>query len=101
MARLYLKAYRLRERIGGGCPVLDPIRERPYRMWRKTYERIRAEVELLEHQLLGSRVLRREPQWIRPLSCGFRVGRRLCLSFARRAFRTIQPIHDVKRLARD
>jgi hypothetical protein len=68
-ARLYLRAYRLRERIGGGRPVIDPIRERPYRMWRKTYDRIRAEVELLEHQLIGSRVLRREPQWIRALSC--------------------------------
>ena len=68
MARLYLRAYRLRERIGGGRPVIDPIRERPYRMWRKTYDRIRAEVELLEQQLIGSRVLRREPQWIRPLS---------------------------------
>jgi hypothetical protein len=68
MARLYLRAYRLRERIGGGRPVIDPIRERPYRIWRKTYDRIRAEIELLEQQLIGSRVLRREPQWIRPLS---------------------------------
>jgi len=68
MARIYLKAYRLRERIGGGRPVIDPIRERPYRMWRKTYDRICAEVELLEQRLIGSRVLRREPQWIRALS---------------------------------
>jgi hypothetical protein len=68
MARIYLKAYRLRERIGGGRPVIDPVRERPYRMWRSTYDRIRAEVELLEQQLVGSRVLRRESQWIRPLS---------------------------------
>ena len=68
MARVYLKAYRLRERIGGGRPVVDPIRQRPFRMWRSTYDRIRAEVELLEQQLIGSRVLRREPQWIRPLS---------------------------------
>jgi hypothetical protein len=67
-SRTCLRAYRLRQRIGGGRPVIDPIRERPYRMWRRTYNRIRAEVELLEQQLIGSRVLSREPQWIRPLS---------------------------------
>jgi hypothetical protein len=57
MARVYLRAYRLRERIGGGRPVIDPIRERPYRMWGKTYERIVAEIEGLERLLVGSRLL--------------------------------------------
>jgi hypothetical protein len=68
MARVYLRAYRLRERIGGGRPVIDPIRERPCRMWRKTYDQIRAEIEWLERSLVGSRVVRRAPLWIRPLS---------------------------------
>jgi len=68
MARIYLRAYRLRERIGGGRPVIDPIRERPYRMWRKTYQRIVTEVERLERILIGSRIVKRAPLWIRPLS---------------------------------
>jgi len=68
MARAYLRAYRLRERIGGGRPVVDPIRERPYRMWRSTYDRIRAEIERLERPLAGSRIVRRAPQWMAPLS---------------------------------
>jgi hypothetical protein len=67
-ARAYLRAYRLRERIGGGRPVIDPIRERPYRMWRKTYDRIRAETERLERSLVGTRIVKRAPLWIRPLS---------------------------------
>jgi len=70
-ARAYLKAYRLRERIGGGRPVIDPIRERPYRMWRRTYNRIVTEVERLERLLIGSRIVMRAPLWIRPLSLGF------------------------------
>jgi len=68
MARLYLRAYRLRERIGGGRPVIDPIRERPYRMWRRTYNRIVAEVERLERILIGSRIVKRAPLFIRALS---------------------------------
>jgi len=67
MARLYLRAYRLRERIGGGRPVIDPIRERPYRMWRRTYNRIVTEVERLERILIGSPIIKRAPLWIRPL----------------------------------
>ena len=69
MARVYLRAYRLRERIGGGRPVIDPIRERPYRMWQRTYNYIVAEIERLERSLLGSRIVKRAPLWIRPLSC--------------------------------
>ena len=68
MARAYLKAYRLRERIGGGRPVIDPIRERPYRMSRKTYNWIIAEIERLERPLAGSRIIKTAPLWIRPLS---------------------------------
>jgi hypothetical protein len=68
MARVYLRSYRLREQIGGGRPVIDPIRERPYRMWRRTYNRIVTEIERLERLLIGSRIVKRAPLWIRPLS---------------------------------
>jgi hypothetical protein len=68
MARVYLRAYRLRQRIGGGRPVIDPIRERPYRMWRRTYNCIVAEIERLERLLVGSRIVKRAPLCIRPLS---------------------------------
>jgi len=67
-ARAYLRAYRLRERLGGSRPVVDPLPERPYRMWRKTYEGICAEIERLERPLIGSRIIGRAPLWIRPLS---------------------------------
>jgi hypothetical protein len=67
-ARAYLKAYRLRQRFGGSKPVIHPIPERPYRMWRKTYNWIVAEIERLERSLVGSRVVKRAPLWIRPLS---------------------------------
>jgi hypothetical protein len=65
-ARTYLQAYRLRQRLGGSRPVLDPVPARPYRMKRKTYRRLCARIERLE--LIGSRVTRRTPIWIRPLA---------------------------------
>jgi hypothetical protein len=66
-ARAYLQAYRLRQRLGGSRPVLDPIPKRPYRMKRATYSRLCARLERLERQLIGSRVLHWAPLWIRPL----------------------------------
>ena len=65
MARV---VYRLRQRIGGGRPVTDPIPERPWRMWRRTYNCIVAEIERLERTLVGSRIVKRAPLWIRPLA---------------------------------
>ena len=67
-ARAYLRAYRLRQRLGGSKPVIHPIPERPYRMWRRTYNCIVAEIERLERPLIGSRIIKRAPLWIRPLS---------------------------------
>jgi hypothetical protein len=67
-ARAYLKAYRLRQRLGGSKPVIHPVPERPYRMWRKTYASICAEIERLERPLIGSRIIKRAPLWIPPLS---------------------------------
>ena len=66
-ARAYLKAYRLRSRLGGSRPVLDLVPKRPYGMKRKTYNRLCAQIERLERPLIGSRVIRRAPKWIRPL----------------------------------
>jgi hypothetical protein len=67
-ARVYLRAYRLRQRLGGSKPLRHPIPERPYRMWRRTYNCIVAEIERLERPLIGSRIIKRAPLWIRPLS---------------------------------
>ena len=67
-ARAHLKAFRLRQRLGGSRPVLDPIPERPYRMKRATYGRICSQIERLERPLIGSRAIRRAPKWNRPLS---------------------------------
>ena len=67
-SRAYLKSYRLRQRLGGSRPVIDPMPERPWRMWRRTYNRICAEIERLERPLIGSRIVERAPLWIRPLS---------------------------------
>jgi hypothetical protein len=67
-ARAYLQAYRLRQRLGGSRPVLDPIPERPYRMKRMTYRRLCAQIKRLERPLIGSRAVRQAPKWIAPLA---------------------------------
>jgi hypothetical protein len=67
-ARAYLQAYRLRQRLGGSRPVIDPLPERPYRMKRVTYSRLCARIERLEWPLAGSRVAWRAPIWIAPLA---------------------------------
>jgi hypothetical protein len=66
-ARAYLQAYRLRQRLGGSRPVLDPLPERPYRMKRAAYRRLCARIKRLEGPLVGSRIIRRPPIWIAPL----------------------------------
>jgi hypothetical protein len=67
-ARAYLQAYRARQQLGGSRPGVDPIPERSYRMKQKTYARLCARIERLERPLIGSRVVRHAPIWIRPLS---------------------------------
>jgi hypothetical protein len=66
-ARAYLQAYRARQQLGGSRPVVDPVPERPYRMKGKTYARLCDRIQRLEQQLVGSRVVRHAPLWIRPL----------------------------------
>jgi hypothetical protein len=67
-ARSYLQAYRLRSRLGGSRPVVDPLPARPYRMSRKTYARLCERIKGLEEPLIGSRVVRHAPIWFLPLS---------------------------------
>jgi hypothetical protein len=67
-ARSYLQAYRTRQKIGGSRPAVDPLPERPYGMKRKTYARLCDRIERLERPLVGSRVIRHAPLFIRPLT---------------------------------
>ena len=67
-ARVCLQAYRLRQRLGGSRPVLDPVPERPYGMKRRTYSRLCMRIERLERSLIGSRLTRRGPILIAALS---------------------------------
>jgi hypothetical protein len=67
-ARSYLQAYRLRQRLGGSRPVVDPLPARPYGMRRKTYARLCERIKRLEQPLIGSRVVRHAPLWFLPLS---------------------------------
>ncbi|MGB9040995.1 MAG: hypothetical protein WCC81_00835 [Pseudolabrys sp.] len=62
------RAYRLRQRLGGSRPVVDPVPERPYRMKRKTFARLCERIRRLEQPLVGSRVVRHAPLWFLPLS---------------------------------
>jgi hypothetical protein len=67
-ARSYLQAYRVRQRLGGSRPVVDPLPARPYRMQRKTYARLCERIRRLEQPLVGSRVVRHAPLWVLSLS---------------------------------
>jgi hypothetical protein len=67
-ARAYLQAYRTRQLLGGSRPAVDPIPERRYRMKEKTYARLCDRIQRLEQPLIGSRVVRHAPLWIRPLT---------------------------------
>ncbi len=66
-ARVYLQAYRLRQRLGGSRPCVDRIPPRPYRMKRRYYRMLITKIERLERSLVGSKVLRYAPQHILPL----------------------------------
>ena len=67
-ARAYLRAYRARQKLDGSRPVTDAIPARPYGMRRTTYARLSGRIKRLELPLVGSRVLRRAPRYILPLS---------------------------------
>jgi hypothetical protein len=67
-ARSYLQSYRARQQLGGSRPVVDPVPQRPDGMKGKTYARLCDKIERLEQSLIGSRVVRHAPLWIRPLT---------------------------------
>jgi hypothetical protein len=55
--RLYLKARRIRCRLGDdGRPGIDAFPQRPFGMQRKIYARLRMQAEMIEHQLRQGRV---------------------------------------------
>jgi hypothetical protein len=62
-SRLYLQALRLRLRLNGVANLREPIPPRPRRMHRKTYQRLRSRLELIEEELCASRFISRETDY--------------------------------------
>jgi hypothetical protein len=62
-ARDFRQACKIRMSLGGEPSIRGPFPERPYRMWRKTYDRLRREAEGLEGSLQGSRFAKRPPDY--------------------------------------
>ncbi len=54
-SRRYLQALKLRLRLRGIANLREPIPERPKRMHKRTYQRLRQRLERLEHELRQSR----------------------------------------------
>ena len=62
-SRRYLQALKLRLRLNGIASLAQPFPERPPRMHKKTYDRLRRTAERLERQLQKSRFLHRETDY--------------------------------------
>jgi hypothetical protein len=62
-ARAYRQACKIRLSLGGEPSIRGPFPERPYRMWRKKYERLKQEAERLEARLRRSRYAKRAPDY--------------------------------------
>jgi hypothetical protein len=65
--RLHLKATRIRLRLrDDGRPGIDAIPPRPWRMWRRTYARLKAQLAAIESKLNEGRIYRprtRRTRW--------------------------------------
>ena len=59
--RRYLRAFRLRQRLGGSRPVLDPLPPRPVGMQRRLYDRLCERIRAAEKALATSRAARSSP----------------------------------------
>lgn len=62
-ARAHRRACEIRFSLGGEPSIRGDFPERPPRMWRRTYGRLRFEAERLEAQLRGTRFYRRPPDY--------------------------------------
>jgi hypothetical protein len=63
--RKHQQASKIRLSVGGPPTIAKPFPERPRRMWRKTYARLKAKAEKYERQLRGTRLEKKEADYSR------------------------------------
>ncbi len=63
--RLHQQASKIRLSLGGAPTIAQPFPERPRRMWRKTYARLKQKAQKYERELRGTRFARRPPDYSR------------------------------------
>lgn len=68
-AREHKRACQIRLSLGGEPAIRGPFPDRPRRMWRRTYDRLRREAQRLEAGLSCSRFQKRPPDYSK-----FRIG---------------------------